>query len=151
MILYHGSDHILEKPLYGKGKGDNDYGQGFYTTEDPDKAKSWAVTMGGDDAFCNQYDLDITGLNILNLDDYGTLAWISEIVSHRGSRTELGEITALCLMNQYKIDTSQADIIIGYRADDSYLDIIDAFLSDQLSIEETKNYFMKGILENRFL
>lgn len=32
-ILYHGSDVILKKPLYGVGKEDNDYGSGFYTTE----------------------------------------------------------------------------------------------------------------------
>ena len=29
-ILYHGSDVILKKPLYGVGKEDNDYGSGFY-------------------------------------------------------------------------------------------------------------------------
>lgn len=34
MILYHGNDHILSKPLYGFGKSDNDYGVGFYTTLD---------------------------------------------------------------------------------------------------------------------
>ena len=33
-ILYHGSDVILKKPLYGVGKEDNDYGSGFFTTED---------------------------------------------------------------------------------------------------------------------
>ncbi len=37
-ILYHGSDVILKKPLYGVGKEDNDYGSGFYTTEDIEKA-----------------------------------------------------------------------------------------------------------------
>lgn len=31
--LYHGSDYIVKKPLYGFGKSDNDYGRGFYTTE----------------------------------------------------------------------------------------------------------------------
>lgn len=38
-ILYHGSDVILKKPLYGVGKEDNDYGSGFYTTEDIEKAR----------------------------------------------------------------------------------------------------------------
>ena len=33
MIVYHGSDHIVKKPNYMGGKDDNDYGNGFYTTE----------------------------------------------------------------------------------------------------------------------
>ena len=27
--IYHGSDHILEKPVFGEGKPYNDYGRGF--------------------------------------------------------------------------------------------------------------------------
>ena len=30
--IYHGSDHIIEKPQYGYGKPYNDYGVGFYCT-----------------------------------------------------------------------------------------------------------------------
>lgn len=30
IILYHGSNQKIEKPLLGKGKPYNDYGQGFY-------------------------------------------------------------------------------------------------------------------------
>ena len=33
MILYHGSNHIIDKPLYGAGKKYNDYGIGFYFSE----------------------------------------------------------------------------------------------------------------------
>ena len=36
MILYHGSDHIIEKPVFGEGKSYNDYGRGFYCTEHVD-------------------------------------------------------------------------------------------------------------------
>ena len=41
MILYHGSDHIIERPIYGKGNVHNDYGLGFYTTWDLEIAKEW--------------------------------------------------------------------------------------------------------------
>lgn len=40
VIVYHGSDHILKEPIYQGGKTDNDYGNGFYTTEYKDRAKS---------------------------------------------------------------------------------------------------------------
>lgn len=33
VIVYHGSDHILKEPIYQGGKTDNDYGNGFYTTD----------------------------------------------------------------------------------------------------------------------
>ena len=46
VIVYHGSDHILKEPIYQGGKTDNDYGNGFYTTEYKDRAKSWAVLNG---------------------------------------------------------------------------------------------------------
>ena len=32
--IYHGSDHIIEKPELGKGRLKNDYGKGFYCTEE---------------------------------------------------------------------------------------------------------------------
>lgn len=31
--LYHGSQFIIQKPEYGKGARHNDYGKGFYCTE----------------------------------------------------------------------------------------------------------------------
>ena len=40
-IIYHGSDHILSKPKFGYGKTYNDYGVGFYCTENPNMAKEW--------------------------------------------------------------------------------------------------------------
>ena len=39
MKLYHGSKYIIDKPTFGKGKPYNDYGLGFYCTENIDMAK----------------------------------------------------------------------------------------------------------------
>ena len=44
MTIYHGSTEIVNSPLYGKGKVYNDYGQGFYCTEEIELAKEWACT-----------------------------------------------------------------------------------------------------------
>lgn len=35
-ILYHGSEFVIEQPTYGKGSKSNDYGRGFYCTENQD-------------------------------------------------------------------------------------------------------------------
>lgn len=42
MQVYHGSSVVVEKPELAKGKRSNDYGQGFYCTEDLEMAKEWA-------------------------------------------------------------------------------------------------------------
>jgi len=47
ITVFHGSDHIIKEPRYLGGKKDNDYGNGFYTTEYEERARSWA-TLNGD-------------------------------------------------------------------------------------------------------
>ena len=43
--IYHGSDHIIEKPKFSYGKPYNDYGIGFYCTQNlGDFVLSEAVT-----------------------------------------------------------------------------------------------------------
>lgn len=64
--LFHGSDHIIETPIYGVGKKHNDYGQGFYCTEDIALAKEWAVSEEKD-GYVNEYEIETNGLHILNI------------------------------------------------------------------------------------
>ena len=42
ITIYHGSEHVIQKPSMHAGKNHNDYGQGFYCTEDIELAKEWA-------------------------------------------------------------------------------------------------------------
>ncbi|MCF0142741.1 MAG: DUF3990 domain-containing protein, partial [Parasporobacterium sp.] len=42
LTIYHGSQQIVEVPRFGMGKPYNDYGQGFYCTENIELAKEWA-------------------------------------------------------------------------------------------------------------
>ena len=162
ITIYHGSDntanaviaaffhkkcdHEIKEPLFGKGSPDSDYGMGFYTTELQDKANQWALEMGDENAVTNEYTIDLKGLNVINLDDYGPMAWIAEIAYHRGSKSELGKLAAEIIVDMYKVDTSQADVIIGYRADSIYMQILDAFLEGKLTINETISLFKKGEL-----
>ena len=78
--VFHGSDHILKEPYYMGGKDDNDYGNGFYTTEYEERAVSWAVLNGKpENSIVNIYRLNMEGLNILDLNSCGILAWITEV------------------------------------------------------------------------
>ena len=56
LLLYHGSQRIVSKPQFGQGKIYNDYGRGFYCTEDKELAKEWACPAA-DDGFANSYEL----------------------------------------------------------------------------------------------
>lgn len=150
ILVYHGSDHIIHTPIYLGGKDDNDYGNGFYTTEYEDRAKSWAALNGDPShSIVNKYELDLDGLNVLNLADFGVLAWIAEVVSNRGTSQEATEILGKRLVEMYKVDTSLYDIIKGYRADDSYTQVIEAFLLNQMNIAEVEKLFYKGSLGNQ--
>ena len=39
ITLYHGSEKIVERPLFGVGRPTTDYGSGFYCTENCELAK----------------------------------------------------------------------------------------------------------------
>ena len=64
MILFHGSEKIIEKPVFGRGNIKNDYGRGFYCTENEELAKEWACS-NNHDGFANKYEFDMDGLNVL--------------------------------------------------------------------------------------
>ena len=78
MKLYHGSAQIVERPHIKKCRTHNDYGPGFYCTLDKQLAFEWACNRPGCNGFCNEYELDETGLTIVDLDQHpdGVLAWL---------------------------------------------------------------------------
>lgn len=148
--VFHGSDHMIQHPVYLGGKQDNDYGNGFYTTEYEDRARSWAGLNGTPEkSIVNTYELDTDHLTILDLNDLGVLAWIAEVVANRGISEENAAIIGERIVEQYKPDTSSADIIRGYRADDSYTQVIEAFLLNQINLYEVERLFYKGSLGNQ--
>ncbi|MBQ8292529.1 MAG: DUF3990 domain-containing protein [Bacilli bacterium] len=145
LILYHGSPEIVKKPLYGKGKLYNDYGQGFYCTEHLELAREWACSINTD-GFVNKYEIDITGLEILDLtsNEYTILHWLALLIEYRNFRisTPVMKKGAEWLKKHYLIDLSKYDIIIGYRADDSYFSFARAFLNNEISLSQL-SYAMK--------
>lgn len=64
ITIYHGSQQIVDVPKFGIGKKYNDYGQGFYCTENNELAKEWACPIKND-GYSNKYRLDLEGLNVM--------------------------------------------------------------------------------------
>ena len=82
--LYHGSDHIIEHPVFGAGKTYNDYGLGFYCTDTLEMAKEWGVSRDKS-GYANCYELETDGLSILDLNDdsYCILHWLTILLKNR--------------------------------------------------------------------
>ena len=145
ITLYHGSEQIVASPTFGLGKRSNDFGLGFYCTESEELAKEWAVSSLRS-GFANRYSLDTEYLNILNLNspDYTILNWIAVLVEHR-----LFSIRnpAAQRAKRYLIDNFDAyDLIVGYRADDSYFDFAASFLNNGISVQQLAKAMRLGKL-----
>ena len=152
--LYHGSPLIVEKPEYGKGKPYNDYGKGFYCTKHFELAKEWAVGENSD-GFVNKYEIDLSKLKILDLLDqkYNILHWLALLLKNRefSIKSPVSVRGKEFILNQYLINTDSYDLIIGYRADDSYFAFARDFISNTISLEQL-NYAMKpGELKEQFV
>ena len=136
MILYHGSQEIVPRPEFGKGKKTNDYGLGFYCTEVADMAREWAVKEGSD-GFINKYEIDIHGLSVLNLASgtYDILHWLVILLENRtfDPLSVLAYDAKRYLIDNYSVDYDKYDIIMGYRADDSYFSFARDFLNGTIS------------------
>ena len=108
-ILLHGSDHIIEKPVFNGSKRTNDYGYGFYTTESIELAKEWACSDNRD-GFANIYEFDITGLNVLQLNssEYNILNWLATLVKYRSywQNSSISENAKNYLQDNFSVDIS---------------------------------------------
>lgn len=149
MILYHGSEKIIENPVFGKGNLRNDYGRGFYCTENEELAKEWACS-NNKNGFANKYELKLEGLNILylNSSEYHVLHWLTILTKNRTywERNTISETAKTYLSKHFMIDTSKYDVIIGYRADDSYFSFARDFVSGAISYKQLSEAMHLGKL-----
>ena len=149
MILYHGSKDIIEKPIYGQGKKYNDYGLGFYCTDNIELAKEWGTSFERS-GYANRYQIDCTELKILDLNDdkYCILHWLAILLSNREFDTPAGLALEAkeFLKKNFMLDYKEYDIIKGYRADDSYFSFAQDFINGTISYRQLNNAMYLGKL-----
>ena len=149
-MIWHGSEKIIENPVFGFGKTNNDYGLGFYCTEALELAKEWACQRPGKDGYANGYELNTGNLAVLDLstDKYTVLNWLAVLADNRNFRVS----TAVSiqgkdyLLKNFLPDLSSYDIVVGYRADDSYFSFARAFVNNQISLEQLSQAMKLGNL-----
>jgi hypothetical protein len=149
ITIYHGSLDEVLNPTFGKGNPHNDYGLGFYCTQNIEMAKEWACSKKKH-GYVNTYMLDLSGLNEINLNssNYNVLHWIAVLLQNRKFDTsELGEEIKAFLFDNYTIDNLEAgDTIKGYRADDSYFSYAEDFVNSTLSVSRLETAMKLGNL-----
>ena len=149
ITIYHGSEKVIKNPIFGEGKKNNDFGLGFYCTENENLAKEWAVSSLKN-GFSNRYTLNTEYMNILNINSpqYTILNWIAILVEHRlfSVKTPIARKARKFLIDNFGINVNAYDIIIGYRADDSYFDYAESFLNNSISVEQLANAMRLGKL-----
>lgn len=153
MLLYHGSDHVIKRPEFGAGKKHNDYGRGFYCTENIELAKEWAVSEDAD-GYVNKYSIDTSHLSILdiNSEQYTMLHWLGILLKNRifTLSTPLEREAKKYILDNFNISLDGIDIVKGYRADDSYFSYARDFISGVISYEQLSKALRLGMLGEQY-
>ncbi|MBR4801598.1 MAG: DUF3990 domain-containing protein [Bacteroidales bacterium] len=153
-ILFHGSRQIVEKPEFGLGNPKNDYGLGFYCTKNIELAKEWACSEENN-GFANKYELNIEGLSTQNLNGKGfsILNWMAVLLENRtfDISTPLALQAKEYILDHFLPDYKSHDIIIGYRADDSYFSFSKAFLNNSISLQQLDKAMHLGKLGEQYV
>ncbi len=148
-ILYHGSKEVIKNPTLRGGKESNDYGYGFYCTENIELANEWACP-DNNDGYANKYELDMAGLNVLDLTkpEYNILNWMALLLQFRIPKgmTPNDEMAREYILKNFSIDLTKVDVIIGYRADDSYFSFARDFLKNTITVAQLSRAMELGKL-----
>lgn len=150
MVLFHGSDKVIENPVPGGGNPNNDYGPGFYCTPNRELAMEWACKENNPGAFANHYSLEPSfRLKVFYLNRQGhILNWLAVLLANRKFHisTPFALQAREYLLNHFLLDLSPYDIVVGYRADDSYFSFANLFLHNGLSMDHLNEAMHLGRL-----
>lgn len=137
ITLYHGTPNKTVMPVFGGGNDKHDYGRGFYLTENMELAKEWAVCRPNDtNGWVHQFELDCSGLRILDFQEEDLLSWLAELMEHRDAAdSRRYRMLSARFIEKYGIDTSGYDVIKGWRADASYFYIAKEFVRDNIDVD----------------
>lgn len=149
ITIYHGSNKIIKTPTFGAGNPHNDYGLGFYCTQSLELAKEWAVS-GVQDGYANEYRLNMSDLKLLNLcaGEYNILHWLTILLQNRvfDIQSDFGEEARQYLIQNFDVGYRDYDVMIGYRADDSYFSFAQDFLNNAISLKQLSSAMYLGEL-----
>lgn len=152
--IYHGSQQIVRSPKFGAGRQYNDFGLGFYCSENPQRAAEWATGRGGN-GFVSAYSLDPEGLRVINLcsPQYTPLHWLSLLFNYREFDMSADSAhRAREYINEYfSVDHQGCDCIIGYRADNSCYMFAQDFLDGSIPYHTLRDALVRSDSNRQFV
>ncbi|MBQ6314462.1 MAG: DUF3990 domain-containing protein [Mogibacterium sp.] len=152
--IYYGSPNIIRTPTFGSGNPYNDFGLGFYCTDNPVLAREWAVSRNHN-GFVSKYSLNDAGLRIIDLGSpqYGILHWISVLASYRefDTPTSLAYQGKEYVRSTFSVDYQNTDCLIGYRADNSNFMFAQDFLNGLITYEQLRDAVKLGNTGRQFV
>ena len=133
MILYHGSNCVIDKIDLNKCKPFKDFGKGFYTTEIRDQAFRMAkriVRMFGGIPVMNEFILDENIFSDENIQlkhfTEPTIEWADFIINNRNRKFSDQSNVNSNHNNQY-------DVVIGPVANDDIILTLELYIDGRLS------------------
>ena len=98
----------------------------------------------------NHYKLNLDGLSVLNLNgpEYTILNWLAVLLENRKFNVADGlpQRAKEYLLESFKVDYKDYDIIVGYRANDSYFSYAGDFVNGTLSLSDLSEAMRLGKL-----
>lgn len=146
LVLYHGTSERRVVPTFGLGEDRHDYGRGFYLTKSIDLAKEWSVCKPSQtNGWVHTFELDLEDIRVLDFQEHDVLSWLAELMKHRdASDSRRYRMLAGRFIERYGIDTTNVDVICGWRANASYFYIAKEFVRDNVDVEILEELLMLG-------
>ncbi len=127
--VYHGSYTAIEEVDLAYCEPGKDFGQGFYVTNLPEQARTWATRIGrdkGTEGVVTEFELDEyvfvdRDLKVLRFDGY-TNEWLDFVVLNRRNRTGP--------------QAHDYDVVEGPVADDKVATEVDRFMEGTITREQ---------------
>lgn len=127
MILFHGSNIVVDNPLVNIGRKELDFGPGFYMTQIKEQAIRWAkrvcVVRKSNTPILSKFVLDVNALppTIKHLRlPYYNKEWLDFIVASRRGEAPWNDF----------------DIIEGGVANDQVIDTVEDYFSGRITVDQ---------------
>lgn len=111
--------------------------------------KEWACPIKND-GYANKYVMHFDGLNVMHLTtgEFNILNWLAILLKNRkfDITSPVGNSARDFVLSRFMPDTDNVDVIIGYRADDSYFSFAEDFVNNVISLGDLEMAMKLGTL-----
>ncbi|MBQ7721833.1 MAG: DUF3990 domain-containing protein [Kiritimatiellae bacterium] len=140
MLLYHGSNVVVEQPRLLERTRALDFGAGFYLTSDSEQATRWARTTvlrrEGGVASVSVFEVEETAMELLKVIrfDCPNANWLRFVSRNRNER----------------VDDSGVDVVIGPVANDNTMPVLNLYFKGAYTEEEALRRLVSQKLKDQY-